>query len=334
MKKRSIYIYPTSRDFFIEGNNNYIRFLIHSIGNDFNIVSGVTRIGLLDILVKIYKCDILYFNWVEDIPIRRFGIFQVPVLFLIIAISKLCRIKVVWFIHNNISHDGKYLFLKNLIISVMKRYSDIILSHSSNVRMSKKYRSILTFDHPIEFYHPVVTIKPTEFDLLIWGTVSPYKGVSEFIDYLRKSSSLKKIRILIAGKFCSDSYYETIKVKKTSNVEIINKKLSESELVDLFKKSKYILFTYNSPSVLSSAALCKSLSYGKEVIGPSIGSFKELGNKGLIYNYESFASLEVLLSNLKTRKIKTINTEALACYAQKNGWPEFATFLCKTLNGV
>ncbi len=176
--------------------------------------------------------------------------------------------------------------------------------------------------------------EPYQYDLLIWGTVSPYKGISEFIEHLTKAVGFKGYSILIAGKFNSDVYYEYIKNKKPANVTIINKILSEDELIELFATCRYVLFTYNSPSVLSSAALCKTMSFGQEVIGPDLGSFKQLGSKGLLYHYNSFPALEKLLNDLKNQKIIPIDKTSLISYIEKHSWLNFAEFLTSKLNAL
>ena len=332
MQQKALFIFPITNETYKQGANTYIRNLITHLSKEYMIVNKKTTIGLLDLLLKINKCDIIYFNWIEDVPDRRFGLLQIPVLLLVLFIARMKNIKIVWFIHNNVSHTKTRLFFKKLIVGLMKRHATLIFSHSNEVKLDIPRHKIHVFHHPIEDNDPVDIGEAYEYDLLIWGTISPYKGISEFLDFVAATPSFNEYKILIAGKFVTDQYYEEIKNKKATNVKIINKALPEEELKYFFTVSRYVLFTYNSTSVLSSAALCKTLSFEKEVIAPYTGSFKELGNMKLLYNYDSFASLEALLKGLRNGNVKRVDHAALANYIQTTSWNDFARFIVKRID--
>lgn len=325
--KKRVYIYPHTMETYRQGGNSYIKNLVAHLSAHYTVINKRTRLGLLDVFLKLPKCDVIYFNWIEDIPDRRLGFLQIPLLLLILVIAKCLNIKIIWFIHNNISHGKSHLFFKKLIVKLMKHFADLILSHSTGIRVKVPHQKFHVFHHPIEAYRPVVSNKPYQYDLLIWGTVSPYKGISEFIEFVKNSAAFGRYRIMIAGKFQSAPYYEYIMSRKPENVIVMDKMLPEEELQDLFVMSRFVLFTYNSPSVLSSAALCKTLAFGKESIGPNLGSFKELGNLGLLHNYDSFAGLQSLLSDIESGNIKPIERSRIEAYVQHTGWSDFANFL-------
>lgn len=331
--KKRVFIYPNTSETYRKGGNSYIRNLVFYLSEEFTIVNKKTTIGLLDVLIKLHKCDVIYFNWIEDIPDRRFGFLQVPLLVVILFLAKLLNIKIIWFIHNNVSHSRKHVVLKRFIIQMMRNAADVILSHSNELKLNVNQKKLYFFDHPIEAQQPLIPHQPYKYDLLIWGTVSPYKGINEFIDYVSKTHGLDQYRILIAGKFQSEAYYEELKNRKPANITIYNKILSEEELTELFAQCHYVLFTYNSPSILSSAALCKTLSFGKEVIGPAIGSFKELGSKRLLYNYTAFPGLEKLMEDLKSGSVLPIDKTSLTHYIGSVSWNNFARFLANVING-
>lgn len=331
-EQKALYIYPYTSEVHKEGANSYMRNLISHLSKSFKIVNKKTTIGALDMLLKIHKYDIIYLNWIEEIPDRRFGIFQVPLFVIVMGLAKLLKVRIVWFVHNNVSHNKTNIRSKRFIVNLMKNTADLILSHSNNLTLKVPKDKFYSFHHPVEPYQAITTKQPYEYDILVWGAVSPYKGVSEFVEYVAKSPGLKTFRVLIAGRFISPDHYHYINSIKPANITLINKILPEPELAELFSKCRYVLFTYNSPSVLSSAALCKTLSFGKEIIGPAVGSFKELGDNGLVYNYQSFSSLESLLNDLKSRTVKGIDKERLIEYIRNNSWDKFAEFLANTIH--
>lgn len=215
----------------------------------------------------------------------------------------------------------------------MSKHADVILTHSGEAEINSAGQRVFVFDHPVDAYQPA-PVKPYEYDLLVWGTVTPYKGVEEFLLYNQSATALKQYKILIAGKFASPEYFQKLMQLKSPNVFVENKILSEKELETLFSKSRYVLFAYNSTSVLSSAALCKTLVYGKTIIGPNAGSFKELGAKGLIYNYTSFEDLEKRLNEMESKESDPHFQVQLQQYIEQHSWPAFASFVADAINNT
>lgn len=331
--KKTVYLYPFTKATLRQGGNTYIPNVMQHLGRHYRIANTQTNRGLLDVLLKMPKCDVLYFNWIEDVADKKFGALQVGLLALILAFAKMTNKKIVWFLHNNLSHRKKNLWLKKRVVALMKHFSDIVLSHSREAKVDGLKQNIQVFDHPIDDYYPIMPATRFAYDLLIWGTVSPYKGVSEFLAFNQNTTALRNYKILIAGKFVSPEYYEVIQTLKAPNVLIENKILSEDELVQLFAASQFVLFTYNATSVLSSAALCKTLSYGKTIIGPETGAFKELGSKGLIYNYNSFEELEYLLKSMEPNENNAAFQHKLQEYIHNHTWSQFADFVTTAING-
>jgi glycosyltransferase involved in cell wall biosynthesis len=190
---------------------------------------------------------------------------------------------------------------------------------------------IKVFEHPMEEMPFIKNAETPSYDALIWGSVSPYKGILEFAEFNSSINSMHSQKILIAGKFTSKELYDRIAAFQKDNVELINRIVEEDELLDLFTRSRYIVFCYRSASVLSSAALCKTLSYGKTIIGPNIGAFKELGKKGLIYTYESFDELAEMLERFKSSP-EFADQRLIRDYIQQTSWTSFKNFLVHHLN--
>lgn len=333
-EKKRIFVYPITSESLSKENNNYVSQLTSHLISEFEIVNGITEVGLVDALKKFRRTDIYYFNWIENLPEKRFGFLQVLLLLLLLIGCKVFNKKVIWFVHNNISHDKKYYRTKKFIASSMGTFADLILSHSAEIKIHVPKKKLHIFHHPIETYKPLNTVLSPNYDMLIWGAVQPYKGVAEFVEFAANSKQLSTCKILIAGKFQSNAYHDSIVEKKSGNVSIMNKFVAEEELMSLFSQSKYVLFTYASTSVLSSAALCKTLSFGKETIAPNVGSFKELGNEDLVYTYDSFDDLENLWRQLREKKRKEIDKSRLYTYIQNTSWEAFSIFLSKKINGL
>lgn len=331
---KSLYVYPLTPESLKEEKNSYVRQLLSYLGGYFNIVNGSTKLGLLDAFKKFWKTELYYFNWIENLPTNRFGRLQVGLLAALLVFCKLFNKKVVWFVHNNISHDKTHRRFKKIIVRLMAYFSDLVLSHSGEITLRIPKHKLHVFHHPIETFQPLRAAETYSYDMLIWGSVLPYKGVAEFVEHVATSPELKNHRILIAGEFKFAEYYDRVMRSKSDNVLVMNKFIAEEDLICLFAQSKYILFTYASDSVLSSAALCKSLSYGKDIIAPNVGSFKELGSEKFLFTYTSFSELETLLKELKTGSRPQIDKTALYRYIENTNWPAFASFVGEHTNNL
>lgn len=331
-KRPSIYIYPITPYTFQKGSNDYILRVKEMLGGEFKVVNSATKLGVLDILLKLPKCNIVYLNWVEDIVDRRMGYLQIPLLFSILVMAKLLGTKVIWFVHNDVSHFRRNWKAKRLIRRMMAWFSDKVFSHSGEFSMAKKLPQLRVFPHPVEEHYFIPANDKPEYDVLVWGSVSRYKGVHELAKYNYESEKLKDVKILVAGRFVSPGFYEEVQQYQKDNIRIINRVLEEAELEEYFSKSSYILFCYSSASVLSSAALCKSLAYGKTIIGPDLGAFRELGKEGLIYTYKNFDEMAALIARLKSGNMH-VDQEKIKDYINRTSWEGFRDFLVQHLDG-
>jgi beta-1,4-mannosyltransferase len=330
--RKKVYLYPyTTLNKKGEGNK-YIENLIKCIQDDIEVVNGKTSIGILDAFLKFRNTDVFYFNWIEDLPTKKFGVFQFFLLLNLLFLIKISNKKIIWFIHNNISHYKQYIKLKIIITKLMSYCSDIVFAHSNEVNIKVNKKKLHVYFHPFDAYDPIEINKHAEYDLIIWGTITPYKGVEKFINHVAVSNTLKNYKILIAGAFSYDDEYKSIMEHPLENVTIINKYINAQELKYYFSISRYNLFTYSSSSILSSAALCHSLSSGMNIIASNIGSFKELGAKKLIYTYETFNELEILLEELKNKEIPPIDQVKVEEFVSGYTWDGFASFVKKHIN--
>jgi beta-1,4-mannosyltransferase len=331
--KPSIYLYPITPHTFSEGANDYILRKGHCLSEDFLIINSATRTGILDIVLKFFKTDVIYFNWIEDLADKRFGYLQVMVLFFVLIGCRLLNKKVIWFIHNNISHYPKNKALKKIVRQMMTAFADKTFTHSTEVDMYRKIPRIRCFDHPVEQREFIKENPRPEYDVLIWGTQSPYKGVSDLLRYNQASSDLQEIRFLIAGRFTSEAFYNEVAQLKLPNITIINRVIDDRELEDFFERAQFVLFSYKKNSVLSSGALAKTLSYGKTIFGPDTGAFKELAGKGLVHTYRSFDDLATMLKRSKTCDMK-IDRVKISRYTAAHAWDHFKEFLVSEIKDV
>ena len=300
------YLYPLTKRLTTGVYNPYIDKFMDSTGSDIHYVNRAhpSNSGIFNLLGFLPYIDKVFLNWAEDIPEKTGGIMQSLFLLFLLKFRRLLGIKVVWTMHNKFSHSSKKLVLKKRLFKALLNRSDFILTHSKEGLSFAE--SILPGSSSKFFYypHPVVprkrhTSRPKKYDVLIWGTIAPYKGIDSFLAYMKEKNLLDKYRILITGKILSSEFHESIKIYEREKIKIENRFISNEELGELIGQSRIVLFTYSGSSVLSSGVLADSISYHASVLGPNVGAFAEMGEMGIIKTYDHFDQLVEILERIR-----------------------------------
>jgi len=329
------YIYPiTARGGGM--TNPYIYNFIKSLEDpiDFLNRSKPSESGIFDFLRYINKINLLFLNWPEEIPDKKAGLIQTFLLWICIHYLKIRNVKIIYTLHNKKSHTNDKSLFKKALKKFIIRKADLILTHAKEgIEIAKK----ISKDPDVNvafFYHPVLSkiyIQPDlekKYDILIWGTIEPYKGIDKFISFINEQK-LFEIKILIAGKIKDESYKQKILHIKHDNIDIIDKFISDNELSQFISISKAILFTYTESSILSSGVLMDSLRFAPLIIGPDFGSFKDLSQEGLIYTYSDYNELFKLLTKINGLKV---NISLIEKFIKDNSWANFGKSLSKLLH--
>ena len=158
------------------------------------------------------------------------------------------------------------------------------LSNSRNISLNK----ITIINHgDYNLYHSWgnKNINEEKDTILFFGRIWKYKG----LDYLIKAQpSITKYvpgaRIIIAGRGENIKNY-TKKIKDLSMYEIYNYRISNEQMVELFKRTSVVVLPYIDGS--QSGVVHLSYSFGKPVIATKVGSIHEN-----IDNYKSGILIE------------------------------------------
>jgi beta-1,4-mannosyltransferase len=327
MKKA--YIYPvTFKEKVIA--NPYIQDFICCLSDHIHFLNRdrPSKYGIFDIFRYIHQINLLFLNWPEDLPDKKGGLIQALTFFLIIFLARLKRIQIFYTLHNRESHKTRFILIKKSIRWILFRKADYILTHSSSgielLPDQKTKEKALYLPHPfsIKPIVPAKRIKEKEYDILIWGTVQPYKGVDAFLSYCRKNIQLGNLKILVAGIISPDSYVQCITQFASPNIKIINRYINDEDLVMFIEKSRIVLFTYLKDSVLSSGALVFSMQQKALILGPDTGAFHDMYQEGLIEVYHDHNSLyekiQLLLNNRNSYLIRS------DLFITENTWSRFS----------
>jgi beta-1,4-mannosyltransferase len=335
MKKA--YIYPVTAYASKTIPNPYLENFMNSLEPDFYFVNRKkpSDKGILDLFTYFQQIDCVFLNWIEDLPDKKGGWLQGMFLIVMIFILKLKNIKIIWTLHNKLSHyKSNYLFKKFLFRFILHK-SDYVITHSrEGVQYVRQYNlknmeKIKYFPHPLEKKFVSFNSNPSN-DILIWGSLIPYKGIDKFLLFLHENNIQFKYKIKLIGKVKPDGYKEVIARLCNENIVLDDRYISEDELKNAVIDSKIVLFTYMGNSVLSSGVLMDTLSYGGRVLAPCVGAFKDAEEDRLIKTFTNFEELILRIDEVLLQKPDNLNT--LTMFIEENNWQKFSQKIIKWIS--
>ena len=263
-------------------------------------------------------------NWLESVGLTNYAFIQFVIVRLSLFIILIRKKRIVWMLHNKHPHGGVNWMTNNIQDYLYKR-SKIIISHSFEVLEFARIKAgrnvkVLYRCHPVCDF----TVRPkTDIDfipdLFIWGEISPYKGVIEFLNALKLQKT--HLKCLIVGNCKNLVLKKRISDCCSDNILFINRRADIEEIAHFCKISKFVLFPYVGGSVSSSGALIETIVLGGVPIGPFKGAFRDLEKEGVCYTYKDYNHLFSLLSsNLSISDCKRQS------FIDSNSWENFALY--------
>ena len=244
--------------------------------------------------------------------------------------------KVVWTMHNKLSHSGEHQEATLKILDGLLRKADFIITNSTEgirfgcERVQGIENKFIYFPHPVKDRR-LKTKKTKTTDLLIWGTISPYKGIDSFLKFLYDHKLQNEFSIRIVGKSTSKAYFDQLKKYENEHIHIQNMFIEDKDLQQMIAESRLILFTYSKDSILSSGVLMDSLGFGANILGPSVGAFADLAKEHII---ETFLEKDDLSKKIKKalQADESSRQAILNTFLIEHTWDKFAAHLHKQLN--
>lgn len=326
----NVYFYPPRVPVDRDVNRNpYTTNFMDSLGERVKVVNkdSYAKIAIADLLKYLFKIDTIVFNWIENLEHRKLGKLQFVVFMLAFQILKLRKVKIIWVFHNIHPHQGESFISKHLYSLFFKR-SDLIVTHSRKAENHVKSRTqtnVLFQHHPnncnladtsASDYSISEDVK--KYDVLIWGAIAPYKGILEFLTYLKSTANAHRLKIKIIGNCTDKNYARQLALFQDDAVDFENRSASFSEIRELIQCSKNVVFPYQTASVSSSGALFDTLCFGGNCIGPNTGAFNDLAEEKLCHVFDSYEQLLPMIE-----KNDPIEKEKIQQFVQENTWDKF-----------
>lgn len=334
---------PTYRKWFFSPkpvpciNNEYVSSFYEALHKETIVVDykdkSISR--SIDIIKSCLGAEVMVLNWPEDIGNTKYGFIQVLLSICGVLIFKIRNGFLIWVCHNKKSHTIKFKYINQFLRRFYFSLSDKIIVHSSDaIDQLPKSDKITFFNHPV--YNSINGDKKCEdnIDVLVWGSIEPYKGILELIEQYKKHH--QNFRLKVIGKAQEEYFSKLLHTSKELNIHLENRFINSQELDNYFAAAKIILLPYSHSDTFSSGSLIHSLNARKIIIGPSLGNFLDLEKCSACLTYKDYRSLFYLINKLLMDKsyyditLKQMNIGA-SNYIKDNSWDLFAKRLVNSI---
>lgn len=216
--------------------------------------------------------------------------------------------KLVWTMHNRLSHEKRSGKLSNRIVQLLLKAADAVVIHCAETEsvLRETYPDfrgkILHIPHPhfIGLYgqirEPSANFAPLR--LLFLGAVKPYKNLELLIRVCREFGNA--IQLTIAGKPSTPEYGEELRrlAEGSESVDMRFGFVEDEQIPELIGNSDLLILPYDLRSSLNSGTVLLAFSYARTVICPRIGTIDELGaaeSEVISYTYTTETEHELKL---------------------------------------
>lgn len=256
--------------------------------------------------LKLFKqIKVFNFNWFEGTKYKNSILVLLDYIskIIFIYILKMFNKRIIWTMHNKLSHDTKFERLSKLIIKVFCIKSDYIVIHcSESIEVIKTIyhkidmKKIKFIEHPnyIENYKSSNTITKKELSIdgddlvfLFFGAVRPYKNIELLVEVFNEIEG-KNIKLIIAGKPMNKDYEDKIKKMAEGNesIKLVLDFIPDEEVEGYYSLCDIVVLPYEYKSMLNSGSVYLSFSLKKIIICPEIGTVKDIKDREIVYSYK------------------------------------------------
>ncbi|MEB2774824.1 glycosyltransferase [Algoriphagus sp. D3-2-R+10] len=281
--------------------NRYIAILVNALEKHGFQVSPLD--DFLSSATHFQSIKLLHLNWFENLDDSSTksmwkSYFRKLV---VLAAIKLGNKKLVWTMHNRLSHEKKSGKLSRALTRKIVTQADAVVIHASITKdiLRSQYPNlqakIAHIPHPdfIDVYGPMLPESSVESNsplkLLFLGAIKPYKNIELLIEIAQQFPT--DIHLTIAGNPNSESYQRELQklAFEASNISLELKFIPDKVLPIYIHKSDLLVLPYSLESSLNSGTVILAFSYGRTVICPRIGTIDDLGAGEDVFDY-SYAS--------------------------------------------
>lgn len=273
------------------------------------------------------ELGILHLHWINEYissilwsKSRVISMARILFLAMDIILVRTRGVRVIWTIHNSVSHESKNPELEIISRRLIALTCTRIIIHSKSalkevesiyrIKLSKKSSVIPHGNYDGHYDNP----HKTSFEclerideirnivILFFGAIRPYKGIEKLVNAFH-ASKRKDIRLLIAGK-CYDSNIKR-SLEKTSHqdrrIECILDFIPKYEVRNVFDKSDIVAIPFEK--TLTSGSTVLALTMGRPLLLPETARIFDLAEENFAYFFKSADDLSRIIDSLEKKKL-------------------------------
>ena len=257
------------------------------------IVKDLTAINAF-----VEKFDIFHLHWPEFFIVRspvkcffRLSFFAILIIFL-----KIRRTKIVWTVHNLQPHNNIYPQIYVFVLRFLSNFLSGItyFSHHSKSLVQNEFpfissipnyiiqHALYDYDRTplpqtISHFQKALALKKDAKLALFFGRIDHYKDIETLIIEFKKLPQ-QDYQLAIVGPCSDDNLFShlTALSSRSKNIVILQSFIPEEDLASLFSMAELIILPFKK--ILNSGSVMLSLSFGKPVLVPAMGSIIEIQN--------------------------------------------------------
>ena len=264
-------------------------------------------------------------------------------LLLDLGLVKLSGCRVVWTVHNLLSHEAAYPRIELWTRRRLARMADCLIVHDEDAadRVAASYGvarqeiSVIPHGHYRGAYGGAMAPREARESLelpphgrvfLFLGMLRPYKGVERLLASWRSSPALHaKNHLVIAGKPQDEDYAKRLSVEAVHvpNVRLISAFIKDADIPKFLSAADVVVLPFRR--MLTSGSVILAMSYDKPVIAPRIAGLLALleGATDLLYEDNDEAGLRRALE--RALEIDTVDLGAsVRAACNRLGWNPIA----------
>lgn len=209
-----------------------------------------------------------------------------------IALTRLRGLKVVWTVHNRISHDTEFsgleLWTRRILAKLVNHV--IVHNHSTLAEIAREYQlepskiEIIPHGHYREIHGPRVDPLEARKELglplgeriyLNLGMLKPYKGLEQLITLWQERHLSDQGTLLIAGKPQTEAYGLQLKTQAAElpGLKIHPEFIANDKIHLFFSAADLVVLPFTT--ITTSGSLILAMSYGVPIIAPKLESIEE-----------------------------------------------------------
>ncbi|WP_413171242.1 glycosyltransferase family 4 protein [Anabaena azotica] len=249
------------------------------------------------ILSQSIKINILHIHWINPYlkgeNLFVFSVYSLKFL-LDILIARMLGVKIIWTIHNRVSHESKFIKIELWVRQALSRIVHSMIIHNqsylseiaSDLKISEKRFSIISYGNFKGIYDCKISkdvsrnylqIDKFKRVFLHQGNLRPYKGTEQLITAWRQwEENAKDSILIIVGQPLNDDYAEKLKkdIDLTKSIIFIPEFIPDNLLGYYYSAADIAVLPFTQ--ITSPSSLILAMSFSIPVIAPKIGAIQEL----------------------------------------------------------